>query len=117
MRAGAKVMDGVDLDLSLRKIRKDGHRDGFDAPDGSLATAFDDASTFTSDILAAGVNLRWDTSDGRFTHILRASHLDSDRHRQRHVFLLPFQQRRRDAEVRLSRHLSVRDADDRRRAP
>jgi vitamin B12 transporter len=77
MRAGAKVMDGVVLDLTLRKIRKDGHRDGFDAPDGSLATAFDDASTFTSDILAAGVNLRWDTSDGRFTHILRASHLDS----------------------------------------
>jgi vitamin B12 transporter len=77
VRAGAKVIDGVVLDLSLRKIRKDGHRDGFDGPDGSLATAFDDASTFTSDILAAGVNLRWDTSDGRFSHILRATHLDS----------------------------------------
>lgn len=77
LRAGIAPLEGLVVDFTLRKFTKSASRDGFDGPDGGMATAFDDASTFTSDLLATGLNIRWDSRDGAFTHLLRASRLAS----------------------------------------
>lgn len=77
LRAGIEPIDGLVVDVSVRKLNKEAARDGFDGADGSLATAFDDASRFTSDLLATGLNVRYDSRDGSFTHLLRASRIAS----------------------------------------
>ena len=77
LRAGAEIVDGLVVDFTVRKLSKRAARDGFDGPVGSLATAFDDASTFSSDLFLTGAKLRWDSRDGRFTQIVRASRVSS----------------------------------------
>jgi vitamin B12 transporter len=77
LRAGAKLMDNVSLDFSLRNSEKRADRDGFgdfSAPAGSLAQAFDDASRLTNSVFIAGANLKWDTLDGKLSHEFKANH-------------------------------------------
>ncbi|MBL8565868.1 MAG: TonB-dependent receptor [Hyphomicrobiaceae bacterium] len=77
LRGGVEPIDGLVVDFSLRKFTKNAARDGYDGPDGGFAGAFDDASSFTSDILATGLNIRYDSRDGSFTHLVRLSRLAS----------------------------------------
>lgn len=72
-RAGARLLPGLTVDFSVRNARKDASRDGFDGPVGSLATAFDDKSTYTTNLWVAGGQARWDMLDGRLTHLLKVS--------------------------------------------
>ena len=67
------MLDNVSLNFALRNMTKDGDRDNFTGPVGSLATAVDDYSTFTSDTWIGGVNLRWDTLGGHLTHEIHAN--------------------------------------------
>jgi vitamin B12 transporter len=87
LRAGAKLMENVSLDVTLRNSEKRAERDGFgdfSAPAGSLAQAFDDASSLTNSVFLAGANLKWDTLGGNLSHEFKATHngtttTDSDR--------------------------------------
>ncbi len=79
MRLGAKVADDISFDFNLRNIRKSGDRDGFGGDPGTLATALDDPSLFTSNIWLAGINVRWDMFDGALSHVVRASSNRTDR--------------------------------------
>lgn len=72
-RGRFSVLDNVSVNFALRNMLKEGDRDGFTGPVGSLATAVDDYSTFTSDTWIGGVNLRWDTFGGHLTHEFRAN--------------------------------------------
>ncbi len=76
-RGGVEPIDGLVVDFSIRKFSKSAARDGYDGPDGGFAGAFDDASSFTSDVLATGLNVRYDSRDGSFTHLVRLSRLAS----------------------------------------
>ena len=73
LKAGVKISDDVTVDFNLRNVSKTGDRDGFGGPAGTLGTAIDDPSTFTTDIWLAGVKVRWDTFDGALSHEFRAS--------------------------------------------
>ena len=73
VRGRFSVLDNVSLNFALRNMTKDGDRDNFTGPVGSLATAVDDYSTFTSDTWIGGVNLRWDTLGGHLTHEIHAN--------------------------------------------
>jgi vitamin B12 transporter len=73
LKTGVALFEGATADIVLRKVHKDGGRDGFGGVPGQLATAIDDASTFTSDIFLGGVNVRWDMFGGALTHVVRAS--------------------------------------------
>ena len=73
VRGRFSVLDNVSLNFALRNMTKDGDRDNFTGPVGSLATAIDDYSTFTSDTWIGGVNLRWDTLGGHLTHEIHAN--------------------------------------------
>ncbi len=84
LKAGGQITRDASLDVVLKNISKSGDRDGFGGMVGSLATAIDDPSRFSSNIWLAGVNLRWDMLDGALTHIVRANHnatrrIDEDR--------------------------------------
>ncbi len=72
-RGRFSILDDASVSFALRNILKEGDRDGFTGLVGSLATAVDDYSTFTSDTWIGGVNLRWDTLGGRLTHEFRAN--------------------------------------------
>jgi vitamin B12 transporter len=67
------VLDNVSVNFALRNMMKEGDRDNFTGPVGSLATAVDDYSTFTSDTWIGGVNLLWDTLGGHLTHEIHAN--------------------------------------------
>ncbi len=73
LRAGAQIVDGVTLDVTVRNMRKSGDRDGF-MPVTGLATAVDDASTFSTNVWMTGANLRWDSLDGALTQMLKVAH-------------------------------------------
>ncbi len=84
LRAGGQITRDASFDVVLRNIAKAGGRDGFGAPIGSLATAIDDPSRFSSNIWLAGATVRWDMFDGALSHVLRANHnatrrIDDDR--------------------------------------
>jgi vitamin B12 transporter len=77
LKGGVRPLPGVTLDFTTRYIDKTADRDAFGnpkAPDGSLATAFDDRSVLDNRIFLAGANLRWDMLEGKLTHELRATH-------------------------------------------
>jgi vitamin B12 transporter len=77
LRAGARLMDNVSLDVTLRNMNKHAARDGFGdftAPPGSLARAFDDPSSLTNRVFLGGANLKWDMLEGALTHEFRANH-------------------------------------------
>jgi vitamin B12 transporter len=77
LRAGARLLDNMSLDITLRNSEKHADRDGFgdfSAPAGSLAQAFDDASTLSNSVFLAGANLKWDTLNGSLSHEFKANH-------------------------------------------
>ncbi|HWE19101.1 MAG TPA: TonB-dependent receptor [Hyphomicrobiaceae bacterium] len=77
LKGGVRPLPGVTLDFTTRYIDKTADRDAFGnpkAPDGTLATAFDDRSVLDNRIFLAGANLRWDMLEGKLTHELRATH-------------------------------------------
>ena len=95
------ILDDVSVSLVLRNMLKEGDRDNFTGPVGSLATAVDDFSTFTSDIWLGGVNLRWDMLDGHLTHEFRAnrnSDITTDTDRSFPAF--PFASRNESSDVK-----------------
>jgi vitamin B12 transporter len=73
-RGGVQVMPGLVIDGSLRLSRKAGERDGFDGAPGTLATAVDDASRFTGNVLLGSVRARWETFGGALTHEFRTTY-------------------------------------------
>lgn len=73
-RGGVQVMPGLVVDGSLRLSRKAGERDGFDGAPGTLATAVDDASRFTGNVLLGSVRARWETFGGALTHEFRTTY-------------------------------------------
>ena len=87
LRAGARLLENMSLDVTLRNSEKRADRDGFgdfSAPAGSLAQAFDDRSTLSNSVFLAGANLKWDTLNGNLSHEFKANHngtttTDSDR--------------------------------------
>ena len=87
LRAGAKLMENVSLEVTLRNSEKRADRDGFgdfSAPVGELAQAFDDASSLTNSVFLGGANLKWETLSGNLSHEFKATHngtttTDSDR--------------------------------------
>jgi vitamin B12 transporter len=77
LRAGARLMDNMSLDVTLRNSEKRADRDGFgdfSAPAGSLAQAFDDRSTLSNSVFLAGANLKWDTFNGSLSHEFKANY-------------------------------------------
>jgi vitamin B12 transporter len=84
MKAGGRITPDASFDVVLKNIAKNSGRDGFGGTIGSLATAIDDPSRFSTNIWLAGVNARWDMLDGALSHVLRANHnstrrVDDDR--------------------------------------
>ena len=77
-RLAAQLADNVTFDATLRQVYKRADRDGFDGPDGALASAFDDASRFTNDVFLGGASLRWDMFGGQLIARL-ARHAQRDR--------------------------------------
>ncbi len=73
LKGGAMIAHGLSLDYVLRYSDKRGDRDTEGGPVGSLAVQVDENITFGNTVFLGGVNLRWDTLDGRVTHIIRAS--------------------------------------------
>ena len=75
LRAGGKITDDASIDVTLRQTNRNAARDGFGGPYGStaLATAVDDKSTLASDVLVAGVTVRWDTFDKALSHQFRGT--------------------------------------------
>jgi len=72
---GFRPLRDFTVDFNVRKSESHGDRDGFGGiVPGSFATAVDDPSTFSSEVLLAGVNIRWDMLDGRLTHVVKAAH-------------------------------------------
>lgn len=71
-KGGARIADGVVLDYTLRYSDKRGDRDTEGGP-GPLAVQVDDPAKFKNTVFLGGVNLRWDTFDGKLTHVLRTS--------------------------------------------
>ena len=72
LRAGVQIVDGVTLDVTVRNMKKSGDRDGFMST-GGLATAFDDPSTFSTNVWMTGANLRWDSMDGALTQMFKVA--------------------------------------------
>ncbi len=72
-RGGVQIMPGLIVDGSLRLSRKSGDRDGFGGAANELATAQDDLSHFTSNVLLGSLRARWETFDSVLTHELRAT--------------------------------------------
>jgi vitamin B12 transporter len=80
LRGGVKILENVNVDVTLRHIDKRAERDGFGdptAPFGSVAASFDEASALRDKIFLAGTTVRWDTLDGKLTHEFRATHNDT----------------------------------------
>ncbi len=84
LKAGGQITRDASVDIVLRNVSKSGGRDGFGGTIGSLATAVEDPSRFSSNLWLAGATIRWDMLDGALSHALRANHnstrrIDDDR--------------------------------------
>ncbi|MFM9943547.1 MAG: TonB-dependent receptor plug domain-containing protein [Hyphomicrobiaceae bacterium] len=73
IKGGVRIADGLVLDFVLRHSDKRGDRDTEGGPVGSLAVQVDDPTKFGTKIFLGGLNLRWDTLDGRVTHVVRVN--------------------------------------------
>ena len=73
-RGGVQIMPGLIVDGSLRISRKAGDGDFFGGPAGQLATAVDDPSRYTGNVLLGSVRARWETFDGILVHEFRTSY-------------------------------------------
>ncbi|MEZ5850332.1 MAG: TonB-dependent receptor [Hyphomicrobiaceae bacterium] len=72
-KGGTQIAPGLVLDFNMRYSDKRGDRDTEGGPVGTLAVQVDDTSTFSNKVWLGGANLRWDTFDGRLSHVLRVS--------------------------------------------
>jgi vitamin B12 transporter len=74
LRAGVKPFETVTTEVILRHVDNRADRDGYGAfAIGERSRAFDEPSVFSTKIWTAGANVKWDTLDGRLTHVFRAS--------------------------------------------
>ncbi len=74
LKGGVQIAPGLTVDSSLRYSRKAGDREGFGGPPLTLATAIDDPSTFTSDVLLGSVRARWETFGGAFVQEVKTTY-------------------------------------------
>ena len=75
LRGGVAIAPGLTVDSSLRYSRKAGDRDGFgNAQPLALATALDDPSRYTSDVMLGSVRARWETFGGGLVQELRTTY-------------------------------------------
>jgi vitamin B12 transporter len=87
IKAGAALLAGVTIDLSVRNNHKRGGYDDFGGPAGRLATAVDAPNRLNHNIWLAGGRLTWEALDGRLTQQLRASYNSTQRTNWRPVDL------------------------------
>jgi vitamin B12 transporter len=73
VKAGAQILPGVVLDFVVRGTNKTAGRDSESGNLGDLTTAVDAPSFLKTKTFLAGVNLKWDSLDGRLTQIARAN--------------------------------------------
>lgn len=73
-KAGARIVEGLNLDVVLRHTSKDGERDTEGAVLGQLQEQTDDPTVFDSSAWMQGATLTWDTFDGQLNQVLRATH-------------------------------------------
>jgi vitamin B12 transporter len=79
-KAGGKFGDGGHADIVLKNINKSGGRDSdgpFNLP--GLAVATENPASFSSNVLLAGINLRYDMMNGALTHVVRANRNETNR--------------------------------------
>jgi vitamin B12 transporter len=79
LKGGLKLLPGVTVDFSIRETTRFANTD----PEGispltGLYGAIDGIGSYETNVLLAGVNLKWDSADGAFTQILRANRNESD---------------------------------------
>lgn len=75
LRGGVMIAPGLTVDSTMRYSRKAGDRDGFGNPQPlALATALDDSSRFTSDVLIGSVRARWETFGGGLVQELKTTY-------------------------------------------
>lgn len=79
VKAGARLVEGVVLDVVLRHTTKDGERDTEGAVLGELQEQTDDPGVFDSSAWMQGASLTWDALDGGLTQVLRATHNETHR--------------------------------------
>jgi vitamin B12 transporter len=79
-KAGGKFGDAGHVDVALKSINKSGGRDS-DGPYGlpGIAVAVDNPANFSSNMLLAGLNLRYDMMNGALTHVFRANRNETKR--------------------------------------
>lgn len=79
IRAGAQIMPGLTLDLTLRSTDKHGDRDTqapFPDPSG---VQVDDPATFNESTWLGGLKLTWDTMGGALTNVVKATRNETKR--------------------------------------
>lgn len=76
VRAGATLIDGINVDFSLRNQRSVGDYDDFGGNPGRYSTAFDAPNTFDHNQWIGSGKLDWEMFGGALTHTVRASHTD-----------------------------------------
>lgn len=82
IRAGAQILPGVALDLSLRHTSRDGERDDqvyeppFYISDG---LQHDTSSTFSESTWLGSAKLTWDSLDGALTQVVKATRNETQR--------------------------------------
>jgi vitamin B12 transporter len=75
---GVKIIEGLGLEVHLRKVDKRADRDGFDIGPGPLLTATDDPLSSLHDrLFLGGVRLQWETLNKQLTHQLHLKYHNS----------------------------------------
>lgn len=79
IRGGARILDGMTLDYTLRRARKTGDRDTQAPFPDTSGVQVDDPATFVDTTWLGGIGLTWDTFDKAFTQVIRAKWNESKR--------------------------------------
>lgn len=79
IRAGAQILPGVAIDLSLRHTRKLGDRDQQDPFPSITGVQVDDPATFDESTWIGGAKLTWESFDGHFVQAFKATRNVTDR--------------------------------------
>ena len=79
LKAGLRLLQGIDLDFVVRNTKKTGDFDDFGGNPGVFATAFDAPNTFDSNLFVAGGKLTWEMFSGALTHVARFNYADTER--------------------------------------
>jgi len=73
LRGGARIIDGVALDFTLRNSRKFQNFDNAPTSFPKSFIATEAANTSDTDVFLGGANLKWELFDGAFTQVLRTT--------------------------------------------